>query len=119
MDEISQLDIKGAFMMLQTYLDESENVNEDGSLKFVDLEEVYSKARYGVNIRFDLYDYLNNIMVIKGKTGKIIVRGKNNRMNLYDISDFWTELEQRTIIMKKWLKLNGEDDLPYDTYELK
>lgn len=119
MNDISQLDIKEAFMMLQTYLDEEEDLDENGEKKYEELKETYNKARYGITIKFDLYDYLNGVMQMKSKIGKIIVRSKKNKMELYDISDFWTELEQRTIIMKRWLKNNTEDDLPYDTYNIK
>jgi len=67
-------------------------------------EEIYKKVRYGIDVDFDIYDYLHNIISIKGKTGKALYRGRSLRLRM-----IWTELEKRNNLMKEWLIENMED----------
>ena len=111
-DEISQMDTKEAFYALQSYLDDADEKDEEGQLIYPDLEETYRIARYGVNIRFDIYDYLNNAIIMKEKKGVAMYRGRS-----IDLSDLWTELEKRTIKMRKWLKNNAPQGMQVTAYD--
>lgn len=102
--DINSLNIKESFLMLTQYMDED----------YEDIEEIYQKVRFGINLRFDIYDYINEMIKTKDKNGIVIYRGKN--MNL---TKFWTELEQRNIIAKKWLKENTIEEGPLNVYEIK
>ena len=103
--EISTLNIKESFLMLTQYLDDKEEYN--------DLEETYEQVRFGKNIRFDIYDYINEMVKVKDKSGLIIYRGKT-----INLTKFWTELEERNIIAKKWLKTNTTEESNIDGYEI-
>lgn len=61
-------------------------------------KSTYEKVRYGVLILFDIYDYFNDILVIKGKVGEVIYRTKK-----FGLKDLWTELERREEIIKQYL----------------
>ena len=59
----------------------------------------YAKIRFGISIPFDINDYLKGRMVIKGKIGKVIIRGIQQ-----DLVDFETELELREKLIKAYLE---------------
>lgn len=105
--DVRTLNVKEAFLTLTQYMAEEEGT-------FNDIEDVYHKARFGINLKFDIYDYINEMINIKSKTGKIIYRGRT-----LDISDFWTELETRNILIKKWLIENTEEEGVIKSYETK
>lgn len=106
-DEDSRtLNVKEAFLTLTQYMTETE--------EYPDLEETYNKARFGIQLKFDIYDYINEMVKMKEKTGKILYRGRT-----INISDFWTELEKRNILIKKWLIENTEDQGVITGYEYK
>lgn len=69
--------------------------------------ETYQQARFGIDFRFDIYDYFNNAMKIKMKTGFMIYRGRT-----IQTKELWTELEKRKKVMIKWLEDNMEDTSP-------
>ena len=66
-----------------------------------DSTKEYRLARFGININFDINDYLKGRVLIKSKTGKAFVRGR-----AFDLEDFETELEKRERIIKEWLITN-------------
>ena len=68
-------------------------------------EEAYRKARFGVDIMFDINEYLLGYIRIKGKTGQVI-----HRATSYNTEDFFTELEMRERIIKEWLIENLTPD---------
>lgn len=68
-------------------------------------EREYKQARFGINIIFDINDYLKGRITIKAKTGKAFIRGKAHRLE-----EFETELEQRERIIKGWLLDNFGDE---------
>lgn len=103
--DISTMDMKEAFYYLQSFLDQTDEKDEKGNLLFPDLAETYKKIRYGLEIKFDVYDYLNGVITIKSKIGVAIYRGKP-----IELSKLWDELEERTIVCRKWLKENINDD---------
>lgn len=111
--DIDQLDIKESFYLLQQYLNHIGEKDEDDQELYVNLPEIYKKARYGIKLKFDLYDYLNQAITIKQKTGKIQYRNEN-----FDMSAFWTELEERNILMKKWLIDNQPETKTITAYPL-
>lgn len=103
--DVGQMDIKDAFLLLAEYKQDYEEGTEEEEGIYEDLPEIYNKARYGIEIEFDLYDYVYDMMVIsKIKAGKIQYRNK-----ILDMSDFWTEIEERNNLIKKWLRENTED----------
>lgn len=61
-------------------------------------ESIYKEARFGSSVSFDMYDYLNGNIQTKPKSGHIIIRGKS-----MDLEKFWTELEEREKLIKKYL----------------
>ena len=72
-----------------------------------DHNQEYRKARFGVNIKFDINDYLKGRILTKPKTGKALIRGKTCKLE-----DFETELEEREKIIKDWLVENyTEEDI--------
>lgn len=64
----------------------------------------YKKARFGINIRFDLNDYLKGRINIKSKSGKALIKGKS-----HDLEEFETEIEKRERLIKKWLLENCQE----------
>lgn len=62
---------------------------------------IYHQARYGINLKFDIYDHFHNMMAIKEKSGIIIYRNQQ-----FTMEEFWSEIEKRTILIKKWIKEN-------------
>lgn len=70
-------------------------------------EKRYAQVRFGISLSFDMYDYINDVIVVKGKIGKVIHRG-----HVWKSEDFWTELEQRTRLAKQYL-MNLEEDSPW------
>ena len=70
-------------------------------------EKEYIEARYGKRIHFDYYDYLNGSIYQNPKTGKIRYMEKE-----YNLSDFYTEIEERKRIINKELeKRYCQDDI--------
>lgn len=61
-------------------------------------EEDYKKARFGINQKFDIYDYFKQNYITKHKKETIKI---NN--NLIKIKDFHSEIENRTKLMKQKL----------------
>lgn len=61
-------------------------------------KKTYNKVRYGLNIQFDINDYIKGRINIKRKRGLAIIQGK-----AYNIISFETELENREKQMKEWL----------------
>lgn len=60
-------------------------------------ESLLVKARFGINIRFDIHDWIRGIGIRpKEKTGIVIINGKP-----YQRSDIYTEIEAREDIMKE------------------
>ena len=110
--DIDQLNITEAFNTLQEYLSYIGEKDEDEQEIYPDLPETYEKARHGINLKFDIYDYINQTITIKTKTGKVQYRNKN-----FNLTDFWTELEERTILIRKWLKNNQPERQTTRAYE--
>jgi hypothetical protein len=102
-NEINEGDVKTTFFILISYVgDIEEPTTEDPEGIYMDLPKIYDKARFGIIEKFDIYDFIYEIINFqKIKTGKVIYRGKSIPM-----SNFWTELEARNTLMKKWLKEN-------------
>lgn len=111
-EDINSMDFKDTFYYLQTFLDLIGEKDEEGKELYPELPETYQKARFGINTKFDAYDYLNGVMTIKTKTGKALYRGKT-----INLSSLWTELEERTITMKKWIKANLPDPINIGAYK--
>lgn len=112
--DIEIMDTKEAFYTLQSEMGkyEDEELNEEEKKTAKEIREVYKLARFGIKMEFDIYDYLNGIIFIKGKTGKALYRGRT-----LDLSEMWTEIERRTIKMKNWLIRNTTEETgikPYD-----
>lgn len=74
-----------------------------------DAKETYTFARHGINIHFDIYDYLEDNMIIKPKSGTVIYKGKT-----FTTTNLYTELENRKILLKKWINKYVEDDEPLE-----
>lgn len=68
-------------------------------------EEIYKQVRFGITVPFDVYDYLYDIITVKGKTGKALYRGKTIKLR-----QIWTELEMRNNLMKEFLIENMKED---------
>lgn len=67
----------------------------------------YRKVRFGVNLHFDINDYLKGRIRIKGKQGIALVNGGS-----CNLATFESELEEREKIIKQWLIANcTEEDL--------
>lgn len=87
--EIRSMTIEEAF---EVFTSEDEELQE---------KDVYLQARFGTELQFDLYSWIKQLYSIKEKTGKITIEGKT-----YKMRDFWTEIENRNRILKKWLLEN-------------
>ena len=111
-EDIESMDFREAFYHLQTFLSGIGEKDENNEEMYPELPEIYNKARYGIDTKFDAYDLLNQVIVIKGKTGKALYRGK-----VIDLSELWTELEERTIMMKKWIRENTPDSINIGAYK--
>lgn len=103
--DIGSMNIKESFLSLTQYL---------GDEKYPDLDEIYQEIRFGIDLKFDLYDYINEMIQTKSKSGRVIYRGKT-----IDLTKFWTEIETRNIKAKKWLKENTTEEGIIDGYEIK
>lgn len=68
-------------------------------------EESYKKARFGIRIKFDINEYTNKWIRVKTKKGIVLIRGK-----VYRSEDFWTEIEEREYLIKRWIIENIEDE---------
>ena len=88
-----EVDIK-ALGLIDTYNYFVLEIEEDDA----ESKKVYQKARFGINIKFDIYYYVNGVIIEKHKAGYAIVMNKK-----VPLEDFWTELEQRNKIMKEYL----------------
>ena len=104
-DNYETFTVEQSFMYIQSYLDSIGEEDDEGNKLYMDLSQVYQKARYGVKMKFDLYFHIYGHLTIKTKTGILIYKGKS-----YDMSDYYTELEQRNILMKKWIRENTDTD---------
>ena len=62
-------------------------------------DPIYEKVRFGISIKFDIYDYLKNYIIIRGMAGKVAIRNKGS----FNLTDFNTELEIRENEMKAYL----------------
>ena len=60
---------------------------------------IYKLIRFGIDIKFDINDYLKGRIKIKPKSAKAMIRGRT-----IELEDFETELEERE---KKELKAYG------------
>lgn len=69
-------------------------VNLDGEYK--DFDKDYELARFGIKVKFEIYDLweTTNKILRKDKDGKVIIS-----KNTYNIEDFRTEKEERRKIM--------------------
>lgn len=65
----------------------------------------YQQTRFGINIKFDINDYLKDRITIKPKIGKAYIKGTS-----YELEQLETELEQRERIIKKWLIKTFKDE---------
>ena len=64
--------------------------------------DIYQRVRFGINTHFDLVNYLEGFGIsIKSKSGKIRIDG-----TWLDKRQVNSELEDREILMKKWLEQN-------------
>jgi len=71
-------------------------------IKVLDCDNTtYKKARFGIQIPFDINDYIKERIIIKAKSNIAIIKGKP-----YSLTDFETELEQREKTIKEWLNKN-------------
>lgn len=61
-------------------------------------EEEYYKVRFGINVSFDINEFIHGELRNKRKRGVY----KIGRTNV-SAEDFWTELEERTTLIKKCL----------------
>lgn len=58
--------------------------------------EVYDKARYGIKLKFDIYNLFTKNYSEKVKSHSVIVEGKTHKLQ-----DFYTEIEKRETLIKK------------------
>lgn len=66
--------------------------------------EAYNEVRYGVNLKFDIYDFFNGVVKVKEKTGVAIYKRK-----LWKLDKLWTELEKRRKIIYNWVTDQEEE----------
>lgn len=65
----------------------------------------YRMARFGVDIKFDINDYLKGRIITKPKSGSALLRGRS-----VNLESFETELEKREKIIKEFLIENMKDE---------
>lgn len=58
----------------------------------------YNQARYGINIKFDIYEYFRGNLKIYQKKGIVVIHKQ-----IIKLDHLYTELENRTKIIKKML----------------
>ncbi len=61
-------------------------------------ERTYEAVRFGVNLKFDINEYLEGWIVPKPKSRLVVIAGK-----LYKSKDFFTEIENRKRMAKAFL----------------
>lgn len=66
----------------------------------------YLYSRWGVKLKFDIYSHLSGAILIKPKTSKVHIKGQ-----AFDASDYYSELELREKIMKRWLIANLKEEV--------
>lgn len=66
-------------------------------------KEEYESVKYGINIKFDLNDYIFENFTIKKKQRIVIIAGQ-----ICQLEAFWEELEEREDIMRKIIYENTE-----------
>lgn len=93
-EHIKTLDIKELYPLF------SYEIRERG-----DKQQTYNKVRYGIYLHFDIHEWIEGTALVKAKTGRAIIKGRN-----YDMRDVRSELEARAYVMKKWLIENLEDE---------
>lgn len=94
-ESIKSLSIREAYNTFLLEVDDSEG------------ETVKKKARFGIKIHFDLYEWLEEAMTIKLKKGVVIMHGRK-----YALSSILTEIENRNVLIKKYLlKKTGRNQL--------
>lgn len=68
-------------------------------------DQEYKQSRYGVEIKFDIYDYFMGNIIIKQKKGLVKIGNAT-----YRLTDLYTELELRERIMKDYLEEAFQED---------
>jgi len=76
----------------------------EGEYREFDAE--YDEVRYGIDVKFEIYDLWEDTKTIvrKDKDGKVIIKG-----NTYKLEDFRTEKEERRKIMVEAILENTTD----------
>ena len=71
-------------------------------------EEVYDKVRYGIDVLFEIHDLWEetNQIVRKDKDRQVFIHG-----NVYTLSDFRSEKEERRRLMCKMILNSIEEDV--------
>lgn len=67
-------------------------------------EDTYKKSRYGHKIKFELDDFINGNLAEKPKKGIVRIRNK-----WYELSEIYSELEERERTLTDYLLLNYEE----------
>jgi hypothetical protein len=83
--DILSLDFKDCWNVFKTQIDMSDSL--------------YNEVRFGYSIKFDIYDYLNGFITIRGKAGQVTTRNGKT----YELSNFNTEIEKRERKIKEYL----------------
>lgn len=109
MEPISMADVTGMGLH-ETYklfvqLAQEANEIEDPKIRKEFKEEykkIYQQARFGLTLKFDIYTEFNEFYAPKTKSGKINIEGRT-----YELWEYFTELEERESLMKKFILDSG------------
>lgn len=81
----------------------------EGEIK--DYDKIYKRVRYGIKIKdfeiFDLWRQESKAIIAKSKKREVIING-----NIYKLTDYWTEEQERISLMRQTLYENLTDKSP-------
>lgn len=88
------------------------------SMSCPDGDPLFNRVRFGVNVHFDIFDFLYGLINIQDNVGRNIVRIGNSGKKMKR-DQFFTEIEERRKLIIHWLEENMLPESPWKTMELK
>lgn len=104
MSEITGMDLRETyrlFVQLAQEANEIEDPKTRGEFKR-EYKDVYQKVRFGISLMFDIYTEFNEFYLPKAKAGRINIENRT-----YELWEYFTELEERESLMKKFILDSG------------
>lgn len=94
--EIMKLDLDTAYKLFVQL--QHEDITNETPYTRKEYNEAYIEIRFGIELNFDIYTIINEHYTPKIKGGKLIIDDQ-----LFSFREYYTELEQRESLAKKFL----------------